>query len=219
MMTTRDSRAERTCGWTEEQLFLWFDGDLPSAERIRFESHLADCAVCAKEQVSYERLFSRLESLSAPVMAPSFDDAILGRVFRPVPVSLLRDPGAGWLRGALLLAASIIVLALGAMLLVDERAVIQRAAEPVAHLGARATADAVLKLIGAVNFSEVVIDLVRSLEPVVHSMVVVARAFQAEFLLVSLLLSLVALVGAIRLADGTSAVERGVRRVCLVLHV
>ena len=217
-MPTRDSKADRTCGWTEEQLFLWFDDDLPAAERIRFESHLADCAVCVREKTSYEQLFSRLASLAAPAMAPAFDDAILRQAFRPVPVRLAEDPGTGWLRGVLLAAASIIVLAFGAMLLIDERAVVQRAAEPVAHLGARATADAALKLIGAVNFSEIVIDLVRSLEPVVHSMVVVARAFQAEFLLVSLLLSLVALVGAIRLADGTSAVERGVRRVCLVLN-
>ncbi|MDZ4805338.1 MAG: zf-HC2 domain-containing protein [Candidatus Eisenbacteria bacterium] len=218
-MTTRNSKADRTCGWTEEQLFLWFDDDLPRAERIRFESHLADCAVCARERVSYERLFSRLDSLGAPSVAHSFDDAILEGAFRPIPARFALDPGTGWLRGALLAAASIVVLVLGAMLLVDEQAVVQRAAQPVVHLGARATADAVIQLISAVNFSQVVIDLVRSLEPVVRSMVVVARAFQAEFLLVSLLLSLVALVGAIRLADGTSAVERGVRRVCLVLHV
>lgn len=218
-MTTGDRKAGRSCGWTEEQLFLWFDGDLPASERIRFETHLADCAVCARERVSYERLFARLDSLAAPSVAPSFDDAILEAAFRPVPARLSLDPGSGWFRGALLAAASVVVLVVGALLLVDGEAVVQRAATPMAHLGARATADAVLQLIGAVNFSQIVLDLVRSLEPVGRSMIVVARAFQAEFLLLSLLLSLVALVGAVRLADGTSAVERGVRRVCLALNV
>lgn len=218
-MITRDTKAGRSCGWTEEQLFLWFDDDLPATERIRFESHLADCAVCTRERVAYERLFFQLDSLGAPSVAPSFDDAILKGTFRPIPARQVLDPGTGWLRGALLAAASVVVLVLGTLLLIDGEAVVQRAATPVAHLGARATADAALQLIGAVNFSQVVIDLVRSLEPVVRSMVVVARAFQAEFLLLSLLLSLVALVGAVRLADGTSAVERGVRRVCLALNV
>jgi hypothetical protein len=89
----------------------------------------------------------------------------------------------------------------------------------VAHFGARAAVDAVVQLMNTISLSQVAIDLVHALEPVGRTLVVVARAFQSEILLVSLLMSVVALVGAVRLADGTSAVERGVRRVCLALQI
>ena len=88
----------------------------------------------------------------------------------------------------------------------------------MAHLGALVAADGALSLMGAVTVSESFIEIARALEPVVRSVVVVARAFQAEFLLVSLLMALTALVAAVRLAAG-SVVERGVRRVCLALSI
>ena len=207
---------DRTCGWTEEDLFLWFDGDLTAAQATRFERHLPGCSACSRERVAYERLFARLAGLPVPVVAPTFDDAILRSWGRP---ARFEYPNNGWLRGALLAAASFILLAVGALMLIDERAMVNKAAQPVAHLGAKATVDAALQILGAVDLSEVTIDIVHALEPVGRSALVVARAFQSEFLLVSLLLSLVALLGAIRLADGTSAVERGVRRVCLALQI
>jgi hypothetical protein len=214
-MTTRNGR---TCGWTEEHLFLWLDGDLPGDERLRFERHLSDCGGCERDRQAYANLFARLAALPAPVVGPAFDDGILRGAMRPAAFRFV-DPGNAWLRGMLMAAAAAVVLVLGALLLVDERAVVSQAARPVAHFGARATVDAVVQLMNTVSLSQVAIDVVRALEPVVRSLVVVARAFQPEILLVSLLMSVVALVGAVRLADGTSAVERGVRRVCLALQI
>jgi anti-sigma factor RsiW len=217
-MTPRDATNDRTCGWTEEHLFLWFDGDLPADERLRFERHLARCAGCERDRRAYTSLFARLAALPAPVIGPSFDDGVLRASLRP-STGRFADPGNAWLRGTLMAAAAAVVLVLGALLLVDEQAVVNRAAQPVAHLGARAAVDAVVQLMNTVSLSQVAFDLVKALEPVGRTLVVVARAFQAEILLVSLLMSVVALVGAIRLADGTSAVERGVRRVCLALQI
>ncbi|HEX7879659.1 MAG TPA: zf-HC2 domain-containing protein [Candidatus Eisenbacteria bacterium] len=217
-MTTRNATGNRTCGWTEEHLFLWFDGDLPADERLRFERHLPGCAGCEHDREAYANLFARLAALPAPVVGPAFDHGIMRGALRPAPVRFA-DPGNAWLRGMLLAAAAAVVLVLGTLLLVDEQAVVNKAARPVAHLGARAAVDAVVQLMNTISLSQVVIDLVHALEPVGRTLGVIARAFQSEILLVSLLMSVVALLGAVRLADGTSAVERGVRRVCLALQI
>lgn len=233
-MANQDRTTGHRCNWTEESLFLWFDGDLPVEEAAAFAAHLDGCTSCDRDRRAYEDLFRQLSGLVAPAVPAGFDAAILSRVpaLRPSvgrrlfgrhPEGRTGRPGfpafvPRAFQGAALVAAVVVLALAWGAAGVDWSAVAGRAVQPVAHLGARVAADGALNLLGAVTVSGSLIEVAQALEPVGRSAVVVARAFQAEFLLASLLLALTALLGAVRLAAG-SVVERGVRRVCLALSI
>lgn len=231
-MTHHERTDERRCGWTEDSLFLWLDGDLPGPEAAAFSAHLDGCSACSRDRSAYAELFDRLSALAAPAVPAGFDAAIFAALPRrsAAPRSAVDAPVVGWgrrrlaglaprqVRGAAFVAAAFLVVMAWVAFGVDWSQVAGRAVQPVALLGGRVAADGALSLIGAVTVSESFIEVARALEPVGRSVVVVARAFQAEFLLVSLLMALTALVAAVRLAAG-SVVERGVRRVCLALSI
>jgi hypothetical protein len=231
-MANHEQTDERRCGWTEDKLLLWLDGDLHGDDAADFAAHLDGCAACSRDRVVYADLFDRLSALAAPAVPVGFDATVLAALSKPssVPSRPVGAPlvGRGWrrpaaltprrLRGAALVGAAVLVVLAWAAFGIDWSLVAGRAVQPVAHLGARAAADGALSLLGAVTVSESFIEIAGALEPVGRSIVVVARAFQAEILLVSLLLALTAFVAAVRLAAG-SVVERGVRRVCLALSI
>jgi anti-sigma factor RsiW len=201
--------SERDCGYSEEELFLWLDGDLSPERRKGFETHLASCASCVRERDAYLDLFSRLEALAVPVPSPAFERSILDAA-RPAI-----EP---WFTTVVAWAAVVAVL-LSGLYFMNGRELLNRAMTPVAHLSARAVAEGAVGVIGAVNASASMFDLASVLAPLGRVVVVVGRAFQEEFVLFSLLLSLLAFAGAVRLADRSAAVERGVRRVCLALSL
>lgn len=60
-MTTRQNSAERRCEYAAGVLD-YVAGELPEAERVRFESHVAGCAVCEEELDALKNVVRRLKS-------------------------------------------------------------------------------------------------------------------------------------------------------------
>ena len=64
----------------------YLEGDLPDAERVRFEAHLAECDGCTGYLEDMRRLIGSLQAQPEPPPDPATHEALL-RAFRD-----LRDP-------------------------------------------------------------------------------------------------------------------------------
>jgi anti-sigma factor RsiW len=229
-----DRLKHRDCGWDEEALFDHIDGALPEGRARAFERHLAECAACRLDVDSYRRLERDLDAMAPLAPRPGFDahvlEAVLGPVM-PVPSAQATRPRRGWL-GALagssrpvkagIFAAAVLSLAgmVSVILYAGSLGGVGELAEhtvlTVVRGGADMIAAGAAQVLTAVRVSDALFNVARSLEPIWGSFQLAAQAVGPEFWLFSTFLSLLALMGAVRLATG-SAVEREVRRVCLVL--
>jgi hypothetical protein len=230
-MNTADRDSElRACGIAESLLFDYLDGELPPRQRGEFEVHCAGCAACQKDVVAYHELELALDELPALEAREGFDrgvlEAVLG-VEAPM-LARLRQRLLGSLPADLGRRARITVAGLAAVAVVVTvtlaffagsvggwGALAALTVSRVVHLGVNALAGGISDLVAAVRASDVLLGVAMVLKPVLRSMELAARAVGPEFWLVSTLVSLLALLGAVRLAAGT-AVEKGVRRVSLL---
>lgn len=214
------NQSGRGCGWDEDAALFYVDGDLAPAERSRFESHLAGCALCRHDVTAWESLYRGLAGLIQPAAAPTFTATVLAALLPPAPPAvggrvgrrpLLRPVAVG-----ALVSVSLAVLWLLCGWVLGP-AVVDRTPGPVAHFGVRTLLDGVSQILAAVKVSESLIAVIRTLEPIVRSAAAVGRSVQTEFWMISLLLALMTFWGAVRLALGRPVMERGVRRVHFAL--
>jgi hypothetical protein len=226
-----DLNEMRPCGWNEGELFDYVDDALSPDRASLFESHLAGCRLCADEVAFYRDLASTLDNLPSPEARPGFDEAILAAVLpaparvtetRPVPALAARfgrlPLPLRFALGFAMFSAAVVSITIG----------IQAAnaggwREFVSSLVTRVVVGTITlfetgvsELLTAARISDVLMNVARSFEPLLRSVPVATDAFGAEFWLFSTLLSLLALLGAVRLATG-SGVERGIGRVQLIL--
>lgn len=239
-MNTSDRDSElRACGIAESLLFDYLDGVLPPAQVAEFESHCAGCAACQKDVVAYHELELALDEMPDPEPREDFDRVVLEAVLeaeapasaarreRPV-LAGLRQRLAGLLPAGLSRRAPAFALGLGAVAVAVVVALslfagsvggwgmlAALAVSRVVQVGVNALIGGIADLLATVRASDVLLRAAMLLKPVLRSMFLAARTVGPEFWLVSTLVSLLALMGAVRLAAGT-AVEKGVRRVSLL---
>ena len=223
----------RPCGVAESALFDYLDVPEMLAPRHAFAVHLAECADCRREVESYRALYGRLALLRTTVPAgieprPAFDDRILAAlpVYGPGAESFTRAARRGWferlladparvrlglgIAGASLMAGAAVTATVVAMLGGPRRAVAQLLSEVV-----RGALDLVNggvgQLLSFVRASDTLVEVSRLLKPLWNTALTVSGAVGPEFMIVTTLLSLLALLGAVRLAAGST--EREVQHV------
>jgi anti-sigma factor RsiW len=244
-MNTSDRDSEiRACGIAESLFFDYLDGTLPAAQLEEFEAHCAGCPACQQDVVAYHELELALDELPAPLPREGFDQAVLEAVLgAPVPVAAAvptRRPSglpaaAGWRRRVLgglplnlgrrapVYALGLGVVAVAVMIALSFfagsvggwGALAALTVSRVVRFGVDALGHGIADLLAAVRASDVLLGVASVLRPVWRSMSLAARTVGPEFWFVSTLVSLLALMGAVRLAAG-AAVEKGVRRVSLL---
>lgn len=230
-----DRLNHRDCGWDEEALFDHIDGALPEGRARSFERHLALCAACRLDVDSYRRLERDLDAMTPLAPRPGFDAAVLEAVLGdrvPAPAAgSAEQPRRGWLgalggakgpaRAGVFAAAALSLLGMISVVLYagslgGVRELVVHAVMTIVRGGVGMLAAGAGQVLAAVRVSDALFNVARSLEPIWRSFELAAHTVGPEFWLFSTFLSLLALMGAVRLATG-SAVEREVRRVCLVL--
>lgn len=216
-MDTSDREEDlRACGIAESRLFDYLDGVLPPDQAGTFEAHCAGCPACQRDVVAYHELERELAALPAPAPRAGFDRAVLNAVRGGGFLPELGGQARVYVGGLAGVAAVVlVVLAVLAGRAGGWGELATLTISRVVHLGVNAVAGAVRDLLAAVRVSDVLLGVAMILKPVWRSMSLAANAVGPEFWLVSMLVSLLALLGAVRLAAGT-AVEKGVRRVSLL---
>ena len=221
----------RDCGYGERELFDFLDGALPVEAARTFERHLAACAACRQDVAAYGSLAQALDDLPALEADAGFDRAVLdaalgapaaepvvagrkerlaGRLSRRPLGRLPVYAGLTALLGFLVMATVVIhAAATGGVDQLADQAIVR-----VVHSGVDLLAAGTRQVLAAVKLSDVMLRLAVILGPVLRSLTLVANAVRDEFWIISTIVSLLALLGAVRLATG-SAVERGIRRVSL----
>jgi predicted anti-sigma-YlaC factor YlaD len=63
-----------------ERIESWLDGELPAAQALALEAHLAGCRDCAREAASLRRLFAHLKAVPVSDPGPALTERILDRV-------------------------------------------------------------------------------------------------------------------------------------------
>ena len=77
----RDTVDPLVCREFVELVTDYLDGELPDAERARFEAHLAECDGCAGYLEDTRRLVGTLRDVAEPPQDPATHEALL-RAFR-----------------------------------------------------------------------------------------------------------------------------------------
>lgn len=219
----------RPCGISESTLFDYMDVDdgyvrIVSEEVRGFARHLDACPDCRSEVGVYRRLFRGLRELPVPVPVAAFERTVLGAAL-PAPDAMdgfwrrlaafvtprgLVAGGVSALAGASLFG--ILVAGRG-----GPRAAMGEVLVGSVRWGVDLLGSAVTRVVEAVRISDVLFEISQIMKPLWNAAVVVSGAVGPEFWLMSTLLSLLALMGAVRLAAGTGmaarAAEREVRHV------
>ncbi len=226
-----DMTARRDCGSSEAELFAWLDGDLDAASRRVFETHLEACAVCRREAEAYRSLELSLNSLSLLDPRPAFNEEVLSRipalhapvhVHRPRPLdavarrfAVLPAPVRAYLGAAALLGVAVLTfLTLYAQSVGGPEKLANRTIVQAAQAGAGIVTDGARQVVAAVTVSDVLMDVAVRFRPVAHSLSLAFNAVGSEFWFLTMLVSLLVLLGAVRLASGP-AVGGGGHRVSL----
>jgi hypothetical protein len=236
----RDAGNEmRHCGWDDEALFDYLDGSLSVARNSAFQAHLTNCGRCRSDLLAYEDLGRALDDMASPEARPGFDEAVLAAVLENPVRAAARDsvPSPSWLRAGwpaaafqglgrpvqmVIGAAGVLGLMVLAALSLEAgnaggwRELFGRAVSGLIRGGVAVLVDGTGQLVAAVKVSDILFNVARVFEPLLRSVSMATNAYGAEFWLFSTLLSLLAFLGAVRLATG-SAVERGIGRVRLIL--
>jgi anti-sigma factor RsiW len=71
--------AEMTCRELVELVTAWLDGELPAADRARFDAHLVDCPYCHTYLEQMRQTIRVLGRLSEDSIDPAARDALLVR--------------------------------------------------------------------------------------------------------------------------------------------
>jgi len=221
-----DMTAPRECGFSEADLFRYLDGDLDAGPARAFTSHLTACAVCRNDVAGYRDLETSLNALSALAPKPGFDEEILARVLparapivvhRPRPLEAL----SRWFTGlptpvrAYMSAAAVIGVVVLTLLTLYTRSVggpeklANRTIVQATQAGAGMVTDGARQVLAAVKVSDVVMKLAVTFRPIAHSLSLAFEAVGPEFWFLTMLVSLLVLLGAVRLASGPVVGEGG----------
>ncbi len=227
----------RPCGVPESDLFDFLDVPEMVAPRHAFARHMAECADCRREVESYRSLYPRLATLRSFVPAgleprAHFEDRILGALpqYGPRSESIARAGRRGWferllsdparvrmglgLAGASFLAGGAFIASIVTSLGGPRQAAAQVLADTV-RLGLDFLNSGVGNLLTLIRTSDALVDVSRSLKPLWNTAVTVSGAVGPEFMVASTLFSLLALLGAVRLAAGSKEREVQHVRYCL----
>lgn len=223
----------RPCGVAESALFDFLDVPEMVAGRHAFARHLDTCAECRREVESYRALYSRLATLKTFVPATLepralFDERILAALpqYGPGAESIVRSGRRGWferlladparvrlglsLAGGSFVAGGALIASI-VMGLGGPRQAAAHALAEVARVGVGLVNSGVAHLLSFIRASDVLVNVSRLLRPLWNTAVTVSGAVGPEFMVASTLLSLLALLGAVRLAAGST--EREVQHV------
>lgn len=93
---TRGKSSYETCGWVDERIELFVDGDLDATATARLQAHIASCARCRQELDAARQVQHQLRELPVFDCPDETVDTALRRASTPSGAGL-----TGWIRGAM----------------------------------------------------------------------------------------------------------------------
>ncbi len=130
------------CKYSKEELMALHDGELPARHRRELERHVEDCPACAAELAELRALCGLLSEARAPAMP----DGLMARLHEAVPAA--REYSIVRLCRAVALAAALLLLAGGALLIQETARHTRTSAAPAAWEMAAVTLDGEMALAG-----------------------------------------------------------------------
>lgn len=109
------------CKTATKKFVCYRDGDLPTAERLELEEHLAECAACQKEWTDYTRTVDGISGLKNIAISDDFTSKVKQTIVKRSKGRFFGDSGGLSIRFAIISFVLILVFLLAYLFITTGR--------------------------------------------------------------------------------------------------